>query len=185
MPWREDHERRPIPRGALGWVDSAQAAMETEPAGAFPHCCFDNLFPLGYQRKSEQERHTKSEEGFCVWCWKKSNIWEFGASVICSLRIIISNRDWSWRYLHPVNLIQQEHVRSLTGIVQPFGKMHLPVFTFLPRAWWPVKTSGSTGPSQEIVIPPLVKKRPHNTNKQDITCTLLSFRGAGRLIFVS
>lgn len=30
--------------------------METEPAGAFPHCCFDHLFPLGCQRKSEKAR---------------------------------------------------------------------------------------------------------------------------------
>lgn len=72
VPWREDHRRRPIPEGPRGWVDSAQAAMETEPAGAFPHSCFVVLVSLSSgttedEKKRRGQRHVKSEEGFCVW----------------------------------------------------------------------------------------------------------------------
>lgn len=34
---------------------SAQAAMETEPAGAIPHCCFVDLSPQRQQRKRREE----------------------------------------------------------------------------------------------------------------------------------
>lgn len=72
MPWREDHGGETCPRGARGWGDSAQAAMETEPAGATPRCCVD-LPPLGKQgvmeRKSRVQTHIKSEEGFCRRCF--------------------------------------------------------------------------------------------------------------------
>lgn len=115
------------PWGARGWVDSAQAAMETEPAGAVPHCCFDHLFPLGCSRKSEEARHMRSEEGFYVWGWKKSNVWEFDdlhqwfalwEIIIRRMSISIFSRNM-WHDL-------KEQINSLL------------------RVRWPVNSTGST-----------------------------------------
>lgn len=68
-PWEETY-----PRGARGWADWAQAAMETKPAGATSHCLLIYCISAGRaapersretERKKRAQRHIRSEKGRC------------------------------------------------------------------------------------------------------------------------
>lgn len=130
-------ERRPreetYPRGARGWVESAQAAMETKSIGAFPHCCLFVCFLRDTGGRVEKERHMNSEKGFWGPKLHRFNIWKFPSDLS--------------------NLFNSGGTHRETLMFNPIGKRHL--FTLLKRVRTRFRLETVFG--EEVVIPSVVK----------------------------